>query len=55
MPMQPMLLHWAPRLWGPRASGGPAPLGALRRMVCLGRLFIFLDTLCDWEFGRNAI
>jgi len=33
-PMQPMQLHWAPRLWG------PAPW-------CLGRLFIFAGyTLC---------
>jgi len=31
--MQPMQLHWAPRLWGPRASGGPVPLGAPRHGV----------------------
>jgi len=49
--MQPMKLHWAPRLWGPRTSGGPAPLGAPRLWGprtsggpapwWLGRLFIF--------------
>jgi len=31
-PMQPMRLHWAPRLWGPHASGGPAPLGSPRHV-----------------------
>jgi len=33
---------------GPHASGGPAPW-------CLGNYSYLPDTLCAWEFSRNAI
>jgi len=64
--LKPMQLHWAPRLWGSRASGGPAPLGAPRLWGprasgglapwYLGRLFIILpDTPYAREFSKNGL
>jgi len=46
-PMQPMRLHWAPRLWGPRASGGPAP--------CVWIVVHFCQMLFALEFSRNGL
>ena len=61
--MQPMQLHWAVRLWGSRASGGPAPLGAPRLWGprasggpapwCLGRLFIFVRYSGDRKLQKR--
>jgi len=52
-PMQPMQLHWAPRLWGP-APLWPRASVAPRHGVWVDGSF-FSDTPCAWEFSRNAI
>jgi len=42
-PMQPMRLHWASRLWGPRA-------------MVLGQVVSFLpDTPCAHEISKNSL
>ena len=45
-PMQPMRLHWAPRLRGPRASGGPAP--------CVWIVVYFCQVLLALKLSRNG-
>jgi len=46
-PMQPMRLHWAPRLWWPRASGGPAP--------CVWKVVHFCQKFLALKFSRNGL
>jgi len=44
--MQPMQMHWAPRLWGPRPSVGPAP--------CVWIVVHFYQIFLALTFSRNG-